>query len=73
MFRFWSHIEESESPITRDTLKLTNKIYNEGNTLCFASIVKIAEIVGINQDNLGESKHRTDQALRKQLEKHAAQ
>ena len=31
--------------------------------------MKIAEIVGINQDILGESKKRIDQALKKQLEK----
>ena len=33
------------------------------------SIMKIAEIVGINQDILGESKNCIDQALKKQLEK----
>ena len=69
MVGFWSHIKESESPITQDTLKLANKIYNEGNTSWFTSIVKIAKIVGINQDILGESKNRIDQALKKQLEK----
>ena len=69
MIGFWSHIKEFESPITRDTLKLANKIHNEGNTSWFTSIVKIAEIVGINQDILGESKIRIDQALKKQLEK----
>ena len=31
--------------------------------------MKIAEIVGINQDILGESKNHIDQALKKQLEK----
>ena len=31
--------------------------------------MKIGEIVGINQDILGESKNRNDQALKKQLEK----
>ena len=69
MIGFWSHIKESESPITQDTLKLANKIHNEGNTSWFTSIVKIAEIVGTNQDILGESKKRIDQALKKQLEK----
>ena len=60
---------ESESPITQDTLKLANNTHNEGNTSWFTIIVKIAEIVGINQDILGESKNRIDQALKKQLEK----
>ena len=45
MIGFWSHIKESESPITQDILKLANKIHNEGNTSWFTSIVKIAEIV----------------------------
>ena len=48
MIKFWSHIKESESPVTQDTLKLTNKIHNEGNASWFTSIVKIAGIVGIN-------------------------
>ena len=66
----WSHIKESESPITQDTLKLANKIHNEGNTSWFTSIVKIAEVVGINQNILGESENHIDQALiKKQLEK----
>ena len=69
MIGFWSHIKESESPITQDTLKLANKIHNKGNTSWFTSIVKIAEIVGINQDTLGESKNCIDQARKKQLEK----
>ena len=69
MIGFWSHIKESENPITQDTLKLTDRIYNESNTLWFTSIVKIAEIVGIKQDILGESKNCIDQALKKQLEK----
>ena len=60
---------ESESPITQDTLKLANKTHNEDNTSWFTIIVKIAEIVGINQDIFGESKNRIDQALKKQLEK----
>ena len=29
MIGFWSHIKESESPITQDTLKLANKIHNK--------------------------------------------
>ena len=41
---FWSHIKESESPITQDTLKLASKIHNEGNASRFTNIVKIAEI-----------------------------
>ena len=69
MIGFWSHIKESENPITQDTLKLPNKIHNKGNTSWFTNIVKIAEIIGINQDILGESKNRIDQALKKQLEK----
>ena len=69
MIGFWSHIKEFERPITRDTLKLANKIHYEANKSWFTSIVKIAEIVGINQDILGESKNRIDQALKKQLEK----
>ena len=69
MIGFWSHIKESESPVTQDTLKLTNKIHNEGNASWFTSIVKIAGIVGINQDILRESKNHIDQALKKQLEK----
>ena len=50
-------------------MKLANKIHNEGNTSWFTSIVKIAEIIGINQDILEESKYQIDQALKKQLEK----
>ena len=50
-------------------MKLPNKIHNKGNTSWFTNIVKIAEIVGINQDILGESKNCIDQALKKQLEK----
>ena len=49
MIGFWSHVKESESPITRDTMKLANKIHNEGDNSCFTSIVKIAEIVGIKK------------------------
>ena len=30
MIGFWSHIKESESPITQYTLKLANKICNKG-------------------------------------------
>ena len=33
MIVFWSHIKESESPITQDTLKLAKKIHNECNNL----------------------------------------
>ena len=69
MIGFWSHIKEYESPITQDTLKLASKIHNEGNTSWFTSIVKTAEIAGINQDILGQLKNRIDQALKKQLEK----
>ena len=69
MIEFWSHIKETESEITQDTLKLANKIHNEGNTSWLTSIVKIAEIVGINQDILGESKKHIDQPLTKQLKK----
>ena len=29
---FWSHIKESETPITQDTLKLANNAQIEGNT-----------------------------------------
>ena len=49
MIGFWSHVKESESPITRDTMKLANKIHSEGDNSWFASIVKIAEIVGIKK------------------------
>ena len=56
MVGFWSHIKESESPITQDTLKLANKIHNKDNTSWFTSIVKIPEIIGINQDILGVKK-----------------
>ena len=38
---FWSHIKESESPITQDTMKIAN-MHNKGNTSWFTSIVKIA-------------------------------
>ena len=69
MIGFWSHIKESESPITKDTLKPANKIYNEDNTSWFTSIVKIAEIIGMNQDILGGSKNHINQALKRQLEK----
>ena len=69
MVGFWSHIKYSESPITQDTLKLANKIQNEGNTSWFTSIVKIAEIIGINQDNLGESKILLFKLLRNNLKK----
>ena len=69
MIGFWSHIKASESPITQNTLNLANKIHNEGNTSYFTSIVKIAEITGINQDILGESRNPIDQALKKQVEK----
>ena len=50
-------------------MKLASKIHNEGNTSWFTSIVKTAEIAGINQDILGQLKNRIDQALKKQLEK----
>ena len=43
MVGFWSHIRESESPITHDALKLANKIHNEGDTSWFTSIAKMAE------------------------------
>ena len=33
MIGFRSHLKESERPVTQDTLKLANKIHNEGNTL----------------------------------------
>ena len=66
MIGFWSHIREYESPITHDFLKLSNKIHNKVNSSWFTSIVKIAEIVGINQDILGESKNCIDQPLKKQ-------
>ena len=69
MIGFRSHLKESESPITQDTLKLANKIHNEGNTLWFTRMVKISEIVEVNQDNLEVSKNLIDQTLKKQLEK----
>ena len=69
MVGFWSHIKYCESPITQDTLKLANKTQNEGNTSWFTSIVKIAEIIGINQDNLGESKIVLLKLLRNNLKK----
>ena len=52
MIGFWNYMRDSESPITQDTLKLADKIHNEGKISWFTSIVKIAEIVGINQDIL---------------------
>ena len=54
MIEFWSHVKEPGSPITQDTLKLVNKTHNEGNTSLFTGIVKIAEILGINLNNLAE-------------------
>ena len=32
MIGFWSHIKESQSPITQDILKPVKKIYNKSNT-----------------------------------------
>ena len=69
MIGFRSHLKESESPITQDTLKLANKIHNKGNTLWFTRMVKVSEIVEMNQDNLEVSKNLIDQTLKKQLEK----
>ena len=62
MIVFWNHIKESEYPIIQDTLKLANKIHNEGVTSWFTSIVKKKKkkIIGINQDTLGESKNCID-------------
>ena len=67
MIGFWSHIKESESLITQDTLKLANKIHNVGHTSWFTSIVKIVEIVGIKQDILGGSKNVLIKLLRSNL------
>ena len=69
MIGFWSHIKEYESPITQDILKLAKKIHRKVNSSWFTSIVKMTEIVGINQDILGESKNCIDQPLKKQLGK----
>ena len=55
MIGFWSHIIKSESPVAKYTLKLVNKIYNEGNNSWFTRIAKTAGIVGINQNSFGES------------------
>ena len=69
MIGFWSHIKEYGSPITQDILKLAKKIHRKVNSSWFTSIVKMTEIVGINQDILGESKNCIDQPLKKQLGK----
>ena len=69
MIGFWSHIKEYENPITQDILKLAKKIHRKVNSSWFTSIVKMTEIVSINQDILGESKNCIDQPLKKQLGK----
>ena len=70
MTGFWSHIKESESSVAQDTLKLANKIHDEGSTSWFTH--KHYENKRNRRDKPRYSwrvKNCIDQALKKQLEK----
>ena len=67
MISFWKHLQDSPSPITQETVKLSKDLHEENHNACFTGLSKIAEVLGETDDFLASTAQRKS-ALRRILE-----
>ena len=56
MIGFYSHLENSESPIVLESLQLSKQMNKDGKTSWFTSIVKISEALNTPLEHIVDSK-----------------
>ena len=67
MISFWKHLQDSPSPITHETVKLSKALHDENHYSWFTGLSKTVEVLGDTNDFLASTVQRKS-ALRRILE-----
>ena len=69
MISFWKHLQDSSSPIIKETVKLSKTLHEENHYSWFTGLSKVAEVLGETNDFFTSTVQRK-LALRRILENH---